>query len=155
MIDVGSTLDLKLEDTEGHPVSLADHAGVDNVLIYFMRALSCAQCNAHAQSFVRNQAQFDDANVSIIVAVPEGVTEAAAWKAKKNIPYTVVVGEEGTPHQSVGLLKKVFGAMQQSGTVLVDTDGIVRYTHASTIPTTSFNSGEMTAALAELKPVSK
>lgn len=154
MLEVGATPALTLEDTEGHSITLADYKGKTNVLIYFMRALSCAQCNAHVQSFAKNQSVFDDAGVEIIVAVPEDLADAAVWKAKKNIPYTVVAGAAGTPHESVGLLKKVFGTLQQSGTVLFDSDGVVRYTQVSTVPTTSYNRGEMDAALAGLAPIS-
>jgi peroxiredoxin len=150
MIEIGSTPDLKLQTTDGEAVSIADFKGKHNVLIYFMRALSCAQCNAHVQSFVKNQPEFDAANVEIIVAVPEDLQDAAAWKARKNIPYTVVAGAAGTPHESVGLLKKVFGALQQSGTVLLDSNGNVVYTQVSTIPTTSYNRAEISAALAAL-----
>src|ERR1700744_2890682 len=154
MLEIGSTPDLKLEDTDGSAVSLADYRGKENVLIYFMRALSCAQCNAHVQSFVKNQSEFDAAKVKIIVAVPEDLKDAAAWKASKNIPYTVVAGASGTPHESVGLLRKVFGTLQQSGTILFDGTGAVRYTQVSTVPTTSYNRSEMASALAELAPIS-
>ena len=153
MIEIGSHPDLQLEDTDGNTVSISDFAGKDNVLIYFMRALSCAQCNAHVQSFVKNQAEFDDANVRIIVAVPEDLKDAAAWKARKNIPYTVVAGASGTPHESVGLLRKVFGTLQQSGSVLFDSNGVVTYTQVSTIPTTSYNKAEIGAALAALPAI--
>jgi peroxiredoxin len=153
MIEIGSTPDLKLEDTEGKTLSIADFKGKENVLIYFMRALSCAQCNAHVQSFVKNQSEFDAAKVEIIVAVPEDLKDAAAWKAKKNIPYTVVAGASGTPHESVGLLRKVFGTLQQSGSVLFDSTGKVTYTQVSTVPTTSYNKAEIGAALAALPAI--
>jgi peroxiredoxin len=154
MLEIGSTPDLKFEDTEGQPLSLADFKGKDNVLIYFMRALSCAQCNAHVQSFIKNQSEFDAAGVKIVVAVPEDLKDAAAWKARKNIPYPVVAGAAGTPHESVGLLRKVFGTLQQSGTILLDSTGAVRYTQVSTVPTTSYNRPEMATALAALAPIS-
>ena len=154
MLEIGSTPDLQLEDTDGNAIHVSDYKDKDNVLIYFMRALSCAQCNAHVQSFVKNQSEFDAARVTIIVAVPEDLKDAAAWKAKKNIPYTVVAGAAGTPHESVGLLRKVFGTLQQSGTVLFDSKGVVRYTHVSTVPTTSYNRAEIATALAELAPIS-
>jgi peroxiredoxin len=153
MLEIGSTPDLKLEDTEGKTLSIADYKGKENVLIYFMRALSCAQCNAHVQSFIKNQSEFDDAKVEIIVAVPEDLKDAAAWKAKKNIPYTVVAGAAGTPHESVGLLRKVFGTLQQSGSVLFDGNGVVTYTQVSTVPTTSYNKAEIGAALAALPAI--
>jgi peroxiredoxin len=150
VLEIGSTPDLKLEDTDGSSLAIADFKGKENVLVYFMRALSCAQCNAHVQSFVKNQAVFDAANVKIIVAVPEDLKDAAAWKARKNIPYTVVAGAAGTPHESVGLLRKVFGTLQQSGSVLFDSNGTVTYVQVSTIPTTSYNKAEIDAALAAL-----
>jgi peroxiredoxin len=153
MLEIGSTPDLQLEDTDGHALSIADYKGKDNVLVYFMRALSCAQCNAHVQSFIKNQAEFDAAKVTIIVAVPEDLKDAAAWKARKNIPYTVVAGAAGTPHESVGLLRKVFGTLQQSGSVLFDSNGVVRYTQVSTLPTTSYNRAEIGAALAALPAI--
>ena len=153
MIEIGSAPDLKLEDTDGKPISIADYKGKDNVLIYFMRALSCAQCNAHVQSFIKNQSVFDDAKVEIIVAVPEDLKDAAAWKARKNIPYTVVGGAAGTPHESVGLLRKVFGTLQQSGSILFDSKGVVTYSQVSTIPTTSYNKAELGAALAALPAI--
>ena len=153
MLEIGSTPDLKLEDTDGNSLSIADFRGKENVLIYFMRALSCAQCNAHVQSFAKNQSEFDAARVEIIVAVPEDLKDAAAWKAKKNIPYTVVAGASGTPHESVGLLRKVFGTLQQSGSVLFDSYGKVTYTQVSTVPTTSYNKAEIGAALAALPAI--
>lgn len=64
-----------LQDTEGDPLSLADHVGKDNVLVCFMRTVTCPPCNA-----------------------------------------------------------KVFGAMQQSGSMLVDREGTVVHAHAATIP---------------------
>jgi peroxiredoxin len=153
MIEIGSTPDLHLEDTDGKTVAISDFRGKDNVLVYFMRALSCAQCNAHVQSFVKNHGEFDAADVTIIVAVPEDLRDAAAWKARKGIPYTVVSGASGTPHESVGLLRKVFGTLQQSGTVLFDSRGVVTYTEVSTIPTTSYNRANLGAALAALPPI--
>jgi peroxiredoxin len=153
MLEIGAAPDLEFEDTDGNRVSLGDYRGKENVLVYFMRALSCAQCNAHVQSFIRNQSEFDAAKVTIVVAVPEDLKDAAAWKTRKHIPYTVVAGAAGTPHESVGLLRKVFGTLQQSGSILFDSRGVVTYTHVSTVPTTSYNRAEMAVALAGLTPV--
>jgi peroxiredoxin len=153
MIEIGSTPQLALEDTDGQAIALADYRGKDNVFIYFMRALSCAQCNAHVQRIIKNRAEFDAANVRVIIAVPEDRADAAAWRAKKNIPFPVVMGAQGTPHEAVGLLRKVFGALQQSGSVLFDGAGVVRYTHVSTNPGSSYNAAEVAAAIAALPAI--
>ena len=141
---------LSLDDTDGTAVVLENYRGIDNVFIYFMRALSCAQCNAAVQNMAKNSADFDAANVKVLIAVPEDPKDAAAWKAKKNIPFPVVVGKAGTAHAEVGLLRKMFGAIQQSGSVLLDKDGVVRYTHVSTNPGASYSRTEVAAAIAAL-----
>jgi peroxiredoxin len=150
VLEIGSTPTLSLEDTAGNDLALEDYRGKDGVFIYFMRALSCAQCNAAVQNMAKNSADFDAASVKVIVAVPEELADAAAWKAKKNIPFPVVVGKTGTAHAEVGLLRKVFGALQQSGSILLDKDGAVRYTHVSTNPGASYNRAEVAAAIAAL-----
>jgi peroxiredoxin len=150
VLEIGSTPTLALDDTDGSPIAIADHRGKDNVFIYFMRALSCAQCNAAVQNMAKNKADFDAANVTVLIAVPEDPQDAAAWKARKNIPFPVVVGRAGTAHAEVGLLRKVFGAIQQSGSILLDTNGVVRYTHVSTNPGASYNRGEVATAIAAL-----
>ncbi len=150
MLEIGSTPTLALDDTEGNDVSVADHRGNDSVFIYFMRALSCAQCNSHVQNMVKNKADFESANVTVLIAVPEDPADAAAWKVKKNIPFPVVVGKAGTAHAEVGLLRKVFGAIQQSGSILLDKQGVVRYAHVSTNPGASYNRTEVAAAIAGL-----
>ena len=150
MLEIGSTPTLALEDTDGHDLDLESYRGNDNVFIYFMRALSCAQCNAAVQNMAKNSAEFDAASVKVLVAVPEEISDAAAWKAKKNIPFPVVVGKSGTAHAEVGLLRKVFGANQQSGSILLDKDGVVRYAHVSTNPGASYNRNEVATAIAAL-----
>jgi peroxiredoxin len=150
VLEIGSTPTLALDDTEGTTVDLLKYRGKDNVFIYFMRALSCAQCNAAVQNMAKNSAEFDTANVKVLIAVPEDPKDAAAWKAKKNIPFPVVVGQAGTAHAEVGLLRKVFGAIQQSGSILLDKDGVVRYTHVSTNPGASYNRNDVAAAIASL-----
>jgi peroxiredoxin len=150
VLEIGSTPTISLEDTDGTTVDLEKYRGMDNVFIYFMRALSCAQCNAAVQNMAKNSADFDAANVTVLIAVPEDPSDAAAWKAKKNIPFPVVVGKAGTAHAEVGLLRKVFGAIQQSGSILLDRDGVVRYTHVSTNPGASYSRSEVAAAVAAL-----
>jgi peroxiredoxin len=150
VLEIGSTPTLALDDVDGSPVAIADFTGKNNVFIYFMRALSCAQCNAAVQNMAKNRADFDAANVQVLIAVPEDPADAAVWKVKKNIPFPVVVGRAGTAHAEVGLLRKVFGAIQQSGSILLDKDGVVRYTHVSTNPGASYNRGEVATAIAAL-----
>jgi peroxiredoxin len=152
MLETGSPApDIILEDTDGKTVRLADYQGHHAVLIYFMRATSCPICNRHVQDLVRRRDEFADGGVQVLVAVPENRREAAAWKAKRRIPFPVLVGRHATPHEVIGLSRKVFGSMQQSGSVLIDAQGIVRHAHGATMPTSSYQKREITAAVQALR----
>jgi peroxiredoxin len=150
MLEIGTAPSLSLVTTVGQPVALDDSTATTGTFIYFMRALSCAQCNAAVAKLAKERATFADAGVRVIVAVPEDRDAAAQWKAKKNVPFEVVTGKSGTAHEEVGLMKKVFGLVQQSGNLLLDAEGVVRYAHASTNPGASYNAAEVATAVAAL-----
>lgn len=151
MLETGSVLpDLELEDTAGRPVRLAGHRGTDNVLLYFMRSVTCPVCAMHVKDLAARAADLAAAGVRVLIVVPEGRSAAAAWQARRELPFEVVTGRHGSPHESVGLMRKVFGAMQQSGSVLVDRDGVVRHAHAATLPTGSYDRKGITEAIADL-----
>lgn len=146
---------MSLQDTEGHATTLADHVGKDgapHVLVYFMRTVTCPPCNAHVRDLVARRGELAEHGVSVVVAVPDTRQEAAAWKAAKAIPFPVVVGAAGTPHEAAGLSVKVFGAMQQSGSMLVDREGTVVHSHAATLPVAAYDRKGIAAALVGLRP---
>lgn len=148
MLKTGSTApDFALEDTDGKTIRLSDHEGA--VLIYFMRSPSCPVCNRHVQDLIRSRN--DLPNTEVLIALPSDRQEAAAWKAKRQIPFTVVVGRRGTPHEMVGLTRKVFGSMQQSGSVLIDAEGMVRHAHGATMPIAGYDRKAIIAAAQALK----
>lgn len=151
MLKTGSTVpDIALEDAAGRPVHLGDFQGKDNVLLYFMRSTSCPVCNSHVKDLAGRSAELAANQVRVLVAVPEGRQEAAEWSARRSLPFTVVTGREGTPHEAIGLTKKVFGALQQSGSVLIDLDGVVRHAHGATMPVSSYDKKGIMQAIQEL-----
>lgn len=149
-VEVGSTLALHVREADGTPFDLAAYRGASSVFVYFMRALACAQCNTAVRTLMSQREEFAAAGVQVVVAVPEEAAEAATWKAKRSVPFPVVVGIDGTPHADAGLLKKAFGAIQQSGGILLDREGVVRYAHVSTNPGSSYHRGDLAAAIAAL-----
>jgi peroxiredoxin len=134
VLKTGSTVpDLALQTSDGRRLKLSDLRG-EPVLLYFMRAASCMMCNAHVKDLVARKREFDARGVRVFIALPEDTEKAARWKAKRQVPFEVVTGRAGTPHEAVGLHAKMFGAMQQSGTVIVDAGGTVRHAHSATVP---------------------
>ncbi|MGK3201243.1 peroxiredoxin family protein [Amycolatopsis sp. MEPSY49] len=144
MFETGSAAPaMVLEDTTGQDVRIPDHQGA--VLLYFMRSTSCPICNRHVQDLVSTAA-----GVRVLIAVPEDREKAAAWKAKRGIPFPVLTGRRDSPHEMIGLSRKVFGSMQQSGSVLIDADGVIRHAHGATLPTNSYDKKGIIAAIAAL-----
>ena len=154
MLDTGILAPtLTLEDSDGNAVGLSDFRGTSSVLLYFMRSSTCPVCNGHVRDIVARADEFVSRGVTVLIAVPEGRVEAAAWRAEHQIPYLVVTGERGSPHESVELNKKVFGALQQSGSILVDTKGVIRHAHGATLPLAAYDKKGLAAALDALEPL--
>ena len=151
MLEAGSPAPrLVLEDTEGRPVSLADHNGHHAVLLYFMRSTTCPVCRRHVRTLAEDADALEAAGVRVLIAVPEDREAARAWRAKHEIPFPVLTGRRNTPHELVGLNRAVFGALQRSGSILVDAQGVVRHAHSATLPTGSHDRAGIAAAVAAL-----
>ncbi|CRK57861.1 Alkyl hydroperoxide reductase subunit C-like protein [Alloactinosynnema sp. L-07] len=142
---------LVLEDTAGQTITLSDYQGRHAVLIYFMRSTSCPVCNWHVRDLINRGDEFAADNVRVLIAVPEDRENAAAWKAKRQVPYPVLTGRDDSPHEMIGLGRKVFGSMQQSGSILIDSQGVIRHAHSATMPTSSYDKKGITAAIASLR----
>ncbi|TQM26208.1 peroxiredoxin family protein [Nocardia bhagyanarayanae] len=139
--------ELELEDTAGQAWRLSDLRGAHSALLYFMRSTSCPICNRHVRDLVAQRDRFAADDVRVLIVVPEARDVGLAWKTDRGIPFPVLVGSAGTAHESVGLTRRVFGSMQQSGTVLVDPDGIIRHAHGATLPVNSYDKKGIIAAI--------
>lgn len=152
MISVGNTIpNLALLDSSGRPQRLRDHLGVGGLLVFFMRTASCPICNAHVRDLERHADELAARGVSVLLVVPEGPDEAEAWRLRRGIPFAVVTGASGTAHEEVGLTRRVFGAMRQSGTLLIDDRGHVRYALGSTLPTGAYDRDAIMRAVGALE----
>ncbi|MBV9844578.1 MAG: peroxiredoxin family protein [Kutzneria sp.] len=151
MLEAGSVAPcVALEDTTGTVVNLSDYHDKQSVLLYFVRSVSCPVCTRHVKDLVRSRARFAAVGVEVLIAVPEDRGAAAAWKAKNGIPFLVVTGRRGSPHEAFGLARKLFGSMRQSGSVLIDPHGVVRHSHSATVPTGSYDRKAVAAAIEDL-----
>jgi peroxiredoxin len=153
MLEIGTLApELAAHDTQGQAVRLADFRGRAAVLLFFMRSMSCPVCGAHVKDLVRRRDEFDAAGVRVLIAVPEGRAEAAAWKEKRGVPYPVLTGDDSaTPHEAFGLHRRVFGTMQQSGSILIDAQGVLRHFQRATLPTAAYDKKGIAAALGGLR----
>lgn len=152
MLTIGSPAPpMVLEDTAGRTVRLSDYQGRHVVLLFFARSTSCPVCNRHVRDLVGRGDELAANDVRVLLAVPEDRETAAAWRAKRRIPFPVLTSPRESPHEMIGLSRKVFGSMQQSGTILVDRQGVVRHAHGATLPTNSYDRLGIAAAIASLR----
>ncbi|MBF6164855.1 redoxin domain-containing protein [Streptomyces gardneri] len=151
MLATGSPApEMEFEATTGQTWRLSDYRGVHSALLYFMRSTSCPICNRHVRDLVAHRDEFDSTNICVLIAVPEDRTAGLAWQTENGIPFPVLASSAGTPHESIGLTRNFFGTMQQSGTILIDSDGIIRHTHSATLPTNSYDRKGILAAVDSL-----
>ncbi|MVU83118.1 redoxin domain-containing protein [Nocardia sp. ET3-3] len=143
--------DLELIDTDGQPWRLSDQPGAHGTLLFFTRSISCAICNHHIRDLVARRAEFDTANIGVVIVAPEDRDAVRAWKTEHGVPFTVATGPTADPHESVGLNRRLFGSWLQSGTVLIDRDGLVRHAHGATMPTNSYDKKGITAAIESMR----
>jgi peroxiredoxin len=151
MIEVGQAApELRLRDTTGAGIDLRNYRGESDVLIYIMRNTGCPMCNRHVQQLATHAGEYAQYAVTVLVAVPDDQNTAARWAAKKQLPFPVVTGARDTPHAGLGLGRKMFGSMQQSGTVLLDRAGVVRYLNIVTMPTGGYTHRAVLEAIQDL-----
>ncbi len=145
-VDVDRTFPTNLRfvaDTDRR-VTLADLRGKDKaVALFFMRAASCAICMRH----VKELAGMDLARQGVrsVVVVPGEAKNAARVRRTAGAGVTVVSSADAEAHRAVGLNRTLM--MQHSGTLLVGSEGTVRYRLTGAMPTGSFDRKELLEAI--------
>lgn len=113
-------------------------------VVYFMRTADCPVCQRHVRRLSELQAQITASGADVTIVVPDGPEEAAALSARLGLPFPVVASSGA--HGTVGLVPKVFGQLQQSGTV-VASGGRVTHVRTATVPLRAFDEEAVLAAL--------
>ena len=137
-IQIGSTApDFMLDMGEGS-VSLADYQGKAHVVLYFMRAFDCPVCQHHVARLGRIYPTLQAQRTAVLVVGAGRGEDAAKLRERFNLPFPVVADAEGSIYRQFGL-NKALNMIQQSGSFLIDMDGVVRYANRSTLPTGALN----------------
>lgn len=143
---VGETMpDIALRRPDGTGAGLRDVVAGRASVVYFMRTSTCPVCHSHVAALVRAAEAGRLPGAGVHVLVPGDPSDAAEVRRRVPSP-AVVVWATGTGHAEVGLGR--FLALQHSGVFLLDAAGGVRYRRSATLPTQSFDLGELLAAFA-------
>ena len=126
---------LAINDTEGHPWSLADHSG-RNVVILFYLGGKCPHCMQQLQEFGKQVAAFGALGTDVVAV---GTDDLALTRELKhndqgvNFPMPFLPDPEFTFFKSFGVFDD-FEGMPLHGTFLVDGRGDVRFQKISAEP---------------------
>jgi len=104
-------------------------------------------CLAHAAQLGRMKDELERHNAIAIVI--GGGTELAATLATRwlKLPWPILRDPERAAYRAYGLDRSL-GLIQQSGTMVVDAEGILRYAHGGLNPQAAFPRDQVLAALA-------
>jgi peroxiredoxin Q/BCP len=139
MLQVGDTApDFELLSDEGQPVKLSDYRGQRVVLFFFPKA-DTPGCTTQACGFRDHFPQIEIAKATVIGLSPDEPKKLAKWKAKQNLPYTLV----SDPDHAVAEVYGAWGEKSMYGKaymgilrshVVIDPDGVIEDTQYKVSP---------------------
>lgn len=142
--------DFTLLDVDDSPVRLSEYRGDSCVVLYFMRAFGCLPCRAHARRLSAQKIRLKSYGAAVAVIGPGTREEAAKLAAKMKKPIPVLADETGEVAAAYGFRRVLFRTVLQSGTVVVDRDGVIRYVRRVTNPSASLDEDGLFLALRHL-----
>jgi peroxiredoxin len=131
--------------TQTGPASLEAYRGRQHVVLYFMRTFDCPVCLGHVMRLARTYDQIQAQNTVVLVLGPGDQHEAEQLQRK--VPFQVLADPDRVVYGIYGLSKAL--GIQQSGTFLIDSDGILRYANRATVPLGALKEPALLAAIAQ------
>lgn len=129
-LDIGDTLPDMTFATDGRgEISTASLRG-RNLILYFYPKDNTSGCTAEACYFRDAVADFRTVNATVIGVSKDSVRKHDNFKAKNNLPFTLISDEDGTLCELFGVWqeKKLYGRTYmgiERSTFLIDEEGVV------------------------------
>ena len=136
--------DLTLTAPDGSPGSLHEVRAGRAAVVYFMRTSTCPVCHRHVAELVRLAESGRVGDRAVLVLAPGGAGEAA--EVRRRVPSSAVeVRATGDGHAAAGFGR--FLALQHSGVMALDAEGVVEYRRSAAVPLQSFDAAELLATI--------
>ncbi|MDO5633273.1 MAG: thioredoxin-dependent thiol peroxidase [Micrococcus sp.] len=118
-----------LQDQDGRPVSLRDHAG-KNVIVYFYPAASTPGCTTQACDFRDNLAAFAADGYVVLGISPDPIGKIIRFAAAESLTFPLLSDEDHAVAEAYGAWgeKKNYGKVYEGlirSTIVVGPDGTV------------------------------
>eukprot|EP00243_Klebsormidium_subtile_P009648 TRINITY_DN487_c0_g1_i5.p1 TRINITY_DN487_c0_g1~~TRINITY_DN487_c0_g1_i5.p1 ORF type:complete len:167 (-),score=36.73 TRINITY_DN487_c0_g1_i5:408-908(-) len=116
---------LILKDQDGKDFSLADLRG-KSVVLYFYPADDTPGCTKEACAFRDSYDTFLKAGAEVIGISGDSPESHTAFKAKYNLPFTLLSDEGNKTRKEWGIPSDLFGALAGRQTYVIDKDGKIK-----------------------------
>eukprot|EP00898_Chlorokybus_atmophyticus_P005747 jgi/Chlat1/6173/Chrsp41S05716 len=117
--------DFRLKDESGRDVSLSKFKGKD-VVLYFYPADDTPGCTKQACSFRDAYSEFTGKGAVVVGVSGDSPASHKAFKAKYNLPYTLLSDEGNEVRKAWGIPSDLFGALAGRQTYVIDRTGTVK-----------------------------
>ncbi len=146
---VGETApDFTLPSTAGEPVTLSSFRGKQNVLLAFFPAAFTSVCTTEMCSFRDDYDAFGGKDVVVFPVSVDNVPSLREYKAKYEMPATLLSDLRREASTAYGVLLPSFVANRAY--FLVDKEGILRWVHVEEHPGHRRDNAEILAEIAKL-----
>ncbi len=142
-LQLGAPLPPLTLDRDGRPFDQTSILGSPSIF-YFMRSATCGICLGHVKRISKKLAGAEQKDTHVFVVVPGGPEEARQVAGK--VPFPVLSGTKA--HEAVGLGRRLLGAVQGSGTLLLDREGRALFFKHGTLQTQAYDEKGLFRALA-------
>jgi len=154
IVEVGAPAPLfTLPSNQYEAVHLADLTKQHNVLLFFMREFSCPSCRQTVSHLKSLHAELQSADVYTVIIGGGDRKYAEQLAALYKLPFPVLADLKREVYAQYGL-HKVVKFNQQSGTYLIDKQGVLRYMRQATLAFQNFNARDLMTAVNQLREIS-
>jgi peroxiredoxin len=125
--------DFNLLATNGQNISLMDFRGKKNVIVFFIRETTCAQCRTHVAQLGKMYEQFRESGAEDVVILGEDKEKAKAYEEGISLPFPILCDPDRAVYHLYELEKYLLH-FQRTASLVVDKSGVVRYLKRTTVP---------------------
>jgi peroxiredoxin Q/BCP len=117
--------DFTLPSQDGNPVSLADFAGKNAVVLFFYPKDESPICTKEACSFRDAYEDFTKAGAAVIGVSSDSAESHEKFASRHRLPFLLLADEDGSLRKAFGT-PKTLGVLPGRTTYVIDKEGVVR-----------------------------
>lgn len=147
---IGTTApDFSLPSTSGEPVAVSDYLGKSHVLLAFFPAAFTGTCSREVCEFGEDYSQYQSAHTAVLPISVDALPSLKAFKKYEHVGIDMLSDFKRQASRAYGVLND--GEFRsRRAYILIDRDGIVRWTHVEADSSNKRSTAELIHQIAAL-----